>query len=309
MILCSARISLQAAPLPVKQAKSTIPFELVQGKIVVKAMVNGRFGYFLVDTAYPGLALNNQLFNGKTKQGQMNGIATSTTSMASKFVDFNLGDIEITKAAAEIIDLARIAATLRIQLSGLIGWQIFKNHTVVFDFEAKELALYPANIDRNLLDVGAYGPPHSFGLRSKGHLLCLPFTIKGVSFQLALDSAAGTNLINGRKIHRLSDVVDYVDRRKLGGIGEKDRIVDRVKLKQGKLGEIVYPAMYTVLCEFRQINLGLPGKSIDGILGYPFFQAHLMAINFKTRELWVWPPEKLDLPLSPPFITQKNKPF
>ncbi|MBX2875695.1 MAG: aspartyl protease family protein [Saprospiraceae bacterium] len=309
LVLWLVDTSLQAAPLPVRAAKTSIPFELVQGKIVVKATVNKRSGYFIVDTAFPGLALNHQLFRGKTKQGQMNGIATSTTTMTSKVVDFNLGEIDISKAAAEIIDLDRVMATLKIQLSGLIGWKIFKNHTVVFDFEAKELVLYDAEISRELLYVESYGQPHRFGLSSKGHLLCLPFTIKGVSFQFALDSAAGTNMINGRKINKLGDVVDYVDRRRLGGIGGEDRIVDRVKLHQVNLGEIAYPAMYTVLCEFRQINLELPGKSIDGILGFPFFQAHLMAINFKTRELWVWTPEKKDWPSSKPLLTQKNKPF
>lgn len=297
---------LQATSGYVSQTNSVIPFELVQGKVVVKALVNGRFGYFIVDTAYPHLALNHRLFKGKVREGNIQGVNSVDSPSAKTLVDFSLGNIEITSAYAEIVDLDRIVASRKIQFSGLIGAQIFKDHTVLFDFESKQLILRRHAEKRIDADQWPSTAGQVFRLTSKGHLLCLRVHIADVPFQFALDTAAGSNLIAERKIFPIEQAVEYVDQRKLGGIGEADVIVDRVKLSEVELGDIKYPAMYTLLCDLRRINLDLPGKSIDGILGYPFFRSHLLAIDFKTRTLIIWPKTETLPPAAPSWYTNRK---
>lgn len=147
-----------------------IPFEVLEDKIVVQASVHQRLGYFIIDTGYPSLALNNKIFNGKVSQSARHGIGSTSGQVMTTLVHFKLGHVEIKSAYAEIIDLQRIVATRRVQFLGLIGVQLLREYCVIFDFGKKQLILYSTKNQASLNYPPDMEEAQIFRLSTKGHL-------------------------------------------------------------------------------------------------------------------------------------------
>lgn len=84
-------------------------------------------------------------------------------------------------------------------------------------------------------------------------------------------------------------------------------MVDLVRLSEATIGGIRYPAMATLVCDLQNINNSLIGKSMDGILGFPFCQVYRLGIKFKTKELLVWPEKKVSKVIPFPLSIIKDQ--
>ena len=129
-------------------------------------------GNFFFDTGAPQLLLNSRPGQAPTiRNGGVTG-AVQVLGMA-KIDTFQLDNLLKTKASADIIDLTHLELAKKIDLVGLIGYAVFKEYEILFDYAAGLLIFIRTTAKGERfenLPRWEYQPGDSFPLSCAGHV-------------------------------------------------------------------------------------------------------------------------------------------
>ena len=133
-----------------------IPFTLTGTLITVRARVDTTEGNFFFDTGASGLLLNYRHFGRVRGVALTNGggVTGTVRVLGTEQVDtFRLDNLLATDIAAELIDFSHIENAKKIDLVGLIGYAVFRDFEVLFDYEASLLVLVRTDKNGNQLEA------------------------------------------------------------------------------------------------------------------------------------------------------------
>ena len=126
----------------VDDSRVTIPFQVINGLIIVEAEIDDRVGNYIFDTGAEELILNKEVRSGKTLFSSING------DLATEEVNINLlkiGNLTHSRIKAYSTDLGSMESYLNISLQGVIGCSLFMPRKIKIDFDAKEIVLSTTN--------------------------------------------------------------------------------------------------------------------------------------------------------------------
>ena len=270
-----------------------VPFTLSGTLITVRARVDTAEGNFFFDTGASGLLLNARYFGEARRlatSAQGGGVTGRVRVLGAIRVDtFGLDNLVAADIAAEILDLSHLENAKKIDLMGIIGYEVFSEYEVLFDYAAFRLVLIRTNkkgAPATPLPDWEYQPRASFPIEVADHVAVLRLRFPAsVSLRFALDSGAEQNLLSNEAGERFLKNNFVIGKRiKLRGAGHKSLEVLSGTLHNVRLDSLPFRPMATILTSLSDINSTYKTE-VDGILGYEFLSQYPVSVNYKKRRL------------------------
>ena len=119
-------------------SRVSIPFQLINGLIIVEAEIDDVVGNYIFDTGAEELILNKEVGSGKTMFSSISG------EIATEEVYINLlriGNLTHSKVRAYSTDLGSMESYLNMPLQGVIGCNLFVPRKVKIDFTNNQIIM------------------------------------------------------------------------------------------------------------------------------------------------------------------------
>ena len=271
-----------------------IPFKLVDHLIVIEAEISNKKGNFIIDTGSETLILNKvhfpEFYEHQRKQSNASGVLQSVESSYEKYIkEFALEHFKIYNKVSDVIDLSHIEHAKKIQLLGVIGYNILKDYEIFIDLYLNQITLSKVDAFGEKWDKNVYLEKiiDSLDFKLKNHTIVINGTVNDQNITFGLDTAAEFNQINKSINKKVLQQFKPIKRLLLSGAASAKKIeVLAGKLYRVKLSETVYfGPMYTVITNLNKMNEAF-GTDLDGILGYAFFEQKRTIINYQKKKLY-----------------------
>jgi alpha-beta hydrolase superfamily lysophospholipase len=199
--------AVTVAPGPVQT--TTVPFKLIDNRIVVQTRLNGAGPYaFVFDTGSSGSVITPQVarrLHIVTKPaGYIGGIAGSARVAVSTadVADIMVGAMHFPRISSLVVDMSRIQRNIGFpHLDGIIGYDCFGHLSARVDMDGKTLTL----------STGALSAPpsaRSVPFSVDGGLIWVPATINDVDGTILLDSGDRSSLTLFKKFAQQNHFYD-----------------------------------------------------------------------------------------------------
>ncbi len=270
------------------------PFKLVDHLIVIEAEISNKKGNFIIDTGSETLILNKvhfpEFYEHQRKQSNASGVLQSVESSYEKYIkEFALEHFKIYNKVSDVIDLSHIEHAKKIQLLGVIGYNILKDYEIFIDLYLNQITLSKVDAFGEKWDKNVYLEKiiDSLNFKLKNHTIVINGTVNDQNITFGLDTAAEFNQINKSINKKVLQQFKPIKRLLLSGAASDKKIeVLAGKLYRVKLSETVYfGPMYTVITNLNKMNEAF-GTDLDGILGYAFFEQKRTIINYQKKKLY-----------------------
>ncbi len=272
--------------------RTVIPFRLAERIIIVEAEVAGVKGNFVLDSGAPALILNRSHYDAtgletrpldhptpKGAGGKMTRVV-ATTGLALAWRDIRIGN-----QRGLVADLSHLEKNLGVSVTGLIGQSVLEPFEVRFDYGESTVTLTRLDERGNPVVADNDSPPsQTVAFELADHVPVLPVRIGDRDFRLGLDSGAAGAMIFTRWRDALDGRYTVVDRTELTGADSNVQMGDVVEVDRMTLGNMDYGRM-----QFRFNDIAGHEPPFDGLLGYEFLARRPTAINYRKRQLLVWP--------------------
>ena len=271
-----------------------IPFKLVDHLIVIEAEISNKKGNFIIDTGSETLILNKvhfpEFYEHQRKQSNASGVLQSVESSYEKYIkEFALEHFKIYNKVSDVIDLSHIEHAKKIQLLGVIGYNILKDYEIFIDLYLNQITLSKVDAFGEKWDKNVYLEKiiDSLDFKLKNHTIVINGTVNDQNITFGLDTAAEFNQINKSINKKVLQQFKPIKRLLLSAAASDKKIeVLAGKLYRVKLSETVYfGPMYTVITNLNKMNEAF-GTDLDGILGYAFFEQKRTIINYQKKKLY-----------------------
>jgi len=276
-----------------------IYFETQNGLMLVQATLDNQSGTFILDTGSPTLVLNDRHFTGKSSDWRANGLNGKVAVQEFCVKKWRWGQINRRNFKAVVANLQHLEQALQRPILGLIGYEMIRKHELYFDYKNRIIRQY--NAKRSVLHESAV-PSAVIPFDLKYHLPVVQVVIGEKLFRFGLDSGAETNVLHLQKASQLTEDAFHnirtVSVQDLGSHVKRTTaaIVKCTLIEENRFVDMKY--VFADLSSLRQAyNL-----SIDGLLGFPFWSAHKVSINYRKQELYFW-----NVPEQYQFIAQLEK--
>lgn len=273
----------------------SIPFEITSDNlIVVTAMINGEKCKFIIDSGAPSLYLNSKYFkaNGNKKEISLNNSkdvnGSSINGQDVIAVDsFNFNGIQAKNIKVMMSDLSHLENGLKIY--GLIGYSIYKDYDLLFDYQNKTLTLIAPDYTDTFLKENKYKFSEvslSFNEeKSFTHIPCVNAQIDKKNFLLAIDCGAGTNLLDSQLWTQLKKNIKDVKTTDLKGANNGNFTeVHTGKLRGMKIGNKKFKNTETVFSNIDHLN-ATRSEAIQGLIGYEILSRQKTILCYKNKKL------------------------
>ena len=260
-----------------------VPFDLVDGKILVNARIEGDYRTFILDTGAPGLVLNRaSKGNSKTEAKGITGILEISQETIQNFewAGINTGETE-----ALILNMSHLEAAAKQDLAGLIGYDVLKNAEVLFDYNRRLILLFK---NRKSSWHQDHEPQAIIDFEMVNHLPIIKVKIGKKTVYLGLDSGAETNILDEKFFKRIDkSLIISSKKEKVIGLDKNEKDADVAWISKTLIKGDAYSDMKYLFTDLSAIN-DTDGIRIDGLLGAPFFQSAVFSINYEKQKLYIW---------------------
>ncbi|WP_194775897.1 pepsin/retropepsin-like aspartic protease family protein [Pararhodonellum marinum] len=266
-----------------------VPFQLIRNLVIVEASVNGKYGYFIMDTGVSEIILNDRYFNGKPTGDKFYGINGSEMDKAVDFIRINLGGFE-KQGFAIVTDFSALEKNSGLELLGVIGNSVFRLCELVFDYIFKEVTIYELDKKGNRQSSKNIHlvPLDTLSFTFSNGIPLIEVERNGKRFKMRVDSGATANLMDIQNIDRHTSVPTQVKTQALASFGSSEVSVKSLLMEDFNVGKLSCPPMKTMFVNLDHFNKNQSGMKVDGILGYEFLSNFRVAINYRKKEIYLW---------------------
>ena len=271
----------------------TVPITLSKDYLIVtQAVINGEKHNFIIDSGCPVLYLNGKYFRGNGDEGgtrmssseDVNGkISGGQDVITVDSFDFN--GIRANGIKVMASDLSHLENGTEVY--GLIGYDVYKNYDLLFDYKHKTLTLIDPDYTETFLREHKYEyeeVPFEMS-KTMRHIPLIKARIDTVSLTLGIDCGAGNNLLDSKRWDEFENMLSRVKTTKLRGISNDEGSEVHVgKLKRLKIGGKTFRNTRTVFNNISHLN---PNKDerIDGLIGYEILSKQKTILSYKNKKL------------------------
>ncbi|MGE5322258.1 MAG: aspartyl protease family protein [Actinomycetota bacterium] len=188
-LLTNAQTARSVAPL------GTVSFELIDNRIFVNVMINGKGPFHMILDTGANLAVSPQVAEEAGLKSQGSG---TTGGVGEKSVEYQLthvrelsfGPVRLHDLSCSIISTADSGAVFgKVRVDGFFGLEVFRNYVVRHDYIKRQLFFYDAK-------TYAYsGPGESILFEREGNIPLIHARFDGVLGRFGVDTGARSALI------------------------------------------------------------------------------------------------------------------
>ena len=263
---------------------NSIPFEHVNGAVVVSATLNQQQHYFIIDTGAPGLVLNDTPMTNSanlTAEGITGGMAVEERDVAS----FVFGPIEKTNLKALAINMPHWEQALGFPVAGLIGLELLEQYEVFIDFDAEQITFYP--IRRSKIEE-QYELIGTSRMVLSEHVPVVLMKINGKKMRFGIDTGTEVNLLSPTVYNEMqSSFSTPLNTLFLRGLNGERRLITSRSLDQIALDDTEFTDIEFYVLD-HQTNQKLEALNLDGILGTDFFCHYKFSLNYPKGKIYFW---------------------
>lgn len=266
------------------KAVSIAPFELINGMIVVKASINGVLGNFILDTGSPGIVINSTEHQGGGDYSAT-GVGGALAIGEINIDHFKWGIVEKDELKGFTIDISHLEKATGRQLVGLIGYEILEQYELLFDYPNEIVKIYDG---KHGAEFRKEAPSIRVPFKMNGHVPIIEVQVGNKKAFLGIDSGAEVNLLDHSFFKPLNkSFLTNKDKEKVVGLDKDEQEVVAAMLNSTKIDGHNMSAMKFLFMDLERLS-GQFDHSFDGLLGFPFFQHHTVAINYQEKKIYIW---------------------
>lgn len=264
-----------------------VPLKRAGRLFLIEAKIDGQDGNLVFDTGANGLVLNRTYFRNYT--GSTRAASGGVSGSAGNIINTVVERVDITglyyeDVEADLANLGHIEDRRGFKILGLFGLNLINDLEVVFDAEKSELRLNRIDKDGNRLstDTPAEKFDYTQELKTGNNVLIIRAKISDKELNFCLDTGAEINVIHYALPKKVLGTVEIKRRSDLGGSGS-----GTVKALYGIMNDLQFGTQQFGRMDVAIINLSSMseayGVTIDGMLGYDFWQKGVFCMNFRKR--------------------------
>lgn len=296
--------SLELLKATVKHADKGFKFEKLQDKvitvpitlskdylIVTQAVINGEKHNFIIDSGCSILYLNSKYFKEKEDKGTHVSTSKDVNGNISGGQDviqvdsFDFNGICADSIKVMMSDLSHLENGTEVY--GLIGYDVYKDYDLLFDYKHKTLTLIDPDYTETFLKEHKYEYEEVPFEMSKAmrHVPLINARIDTASLTLGIDCGAGNNLIDSKRWDEFESMLRRVKTTKLRGISNDEGSEVHVgKLKSLKIGGKTFRHTQTVFNNISHFNRN-KDERIDGLIGYEILSRQKTILSYRNQKL------------------------
>lgn len=296
--------SLELLKATVKHADKGFKFEKPQAKvitvpitlskdnlIVTQAVINGEKHNFIIDSGCSSLYLNSKYFKEKEDKGTHVGTSKDVNGNISGGQDviqvysFDFNGICADSIKVMMSDLSHLENGTEVY--GLIGYDVYKDYDLLFDYRHKTLTLIDPDYTETFLKEHRYKYEEVPFDMSKAmrHIPIIKAQVDTASLTFGIDCGATSNLIDSERWDEFKNMMKRVKTTKLKGISnDEGKEVHDGKLKRLKISGKTFRDTRTVFNNISHLN---PNKDerIDGLIGYEILSRQKTIMSYRNKKL------------------------
>jgi hypothetical protein len=273
-----------------KQSWFTVPFNQVSNLIEIKASINGIVRTFILDNGAPMLVLNSayiksdSLSKKEAIQGQGSG-GTIDNMHIDTIDQFEMNDIQLKDQRALVVNLAHLEQETHSKIYGLIGYEIYKNYDLLFDYKNKTITFIRAEKTNAFM----YNKLSSSKLIEvpiimNNHIAVVDCEMKHKLYKMGIDCGAESNLFDTNLISELQSNIKSMQSDELLGANASSTNTSSGKIKRIKIGTRKFRNSITVFNAIEHLNQNSPIK-IDGLIGYEILSKQKTLLSYSNKKL------------------------
>lgn len=271
----------------------TVPITLTKNNMIVtQAAINGEKHNFIIDSGCPILYLNSKYFRGNDdEEGARMSSSEDVNGKISGGQDvitvdsFDFNGIRGNGMKVMTSDLSHLEKGTDVY--GLIGYDVYKDYDLLFDYKKKTLTLIDPDYTETFLKERKYEydeVPFEMS-KTMRHIPLIKAQIDTVSLTLGIDCGAGNNLLDTKRWDEFESMLRRVKATKLKGISNDEGAEVHVgKLKSLKIGGKTFRHTQTVFNNISHFNRN-KDERIDGLIGYEILSRQKTILSYKNKKL------------------------
>jgi predicted aspartyl protease len=271
-----------------------IPFKMAGNLILVEALLDGVKRKFIVDNGAPRLILNSKYCkanidsNSKVMSSAIGVNGNVTGLNMAKIKAFDLNGIKVENQEIIASDLSHLEMDLKTEIYGLIGYEIYKDYDLLFDYKSKLLTLL--NPEKTAIYLAAKFDKNKFietsiSMDGKGqHLAIVNVNIEGKTMKMAIDCGAEANLLDTDLFESVKSSLTKIHTDNLHGADKASSLVTTGKLKKLRIGIKDFKKVKTVFSSMKKISEGYKVQ-LDGIIGYEVLSRQNTLLSYVNKQL------------------------
>ena len=269
----------------------TIPLKRAGRLLLMEARIDDETGNFIFDTGSSKLVLNNTYFRKyvSIESGNSGGITGAVASVRQTRVSrIRISGLSYDNVMADLADLGHIENRRGVKILGLVGFSLLKNMEIVIDVSHNELHLYRLDKNGNRISSGSteFRADISRKVQMYQDVLFVNSEINGKILSFCLDTGAESNVISSGSPRRVMNTISITGRSGLVGSGRTSAETLYGTLNDFAMGGHQIPRMQTIITNLDNMSAAF-GFTIDGMLGYDFFEKGQICINLVRMEMKV----------------------
>lgn len=267
----------------------TIPLKRAGRLFLIEARIDDQEGNLIFDTGATELVLNRTYFRKyAAREKPTGGGVTGTTNKVSRISvkRLQISDLYYENLRADLCDLGHIENRRGVKILGLFGLNMITGFEVVFDARNSQLQLNRVDRNGNRLNPAPSGIKYDFtqNMETMNSILVLKGKIGEKFLSFVLDTGAETNVINKHSSKNVLRTIQITHRTSLGGVDAANVEVLSGTMNDFKLGNHQLGPMETIVTDLDAMSESY-GRTIDGMLGFEFWQKGIFCINFNKNEM------------------------
>jgi len=269
----------------------TIPLKHAGHLLLMEARIDNETGNFIFDTGSSKLVLNSTYFRKYAciECGERGGITGGLAGVKqTKVSKIQMSGLTYSNVMVDIADLGHIENRRGVKILGLFGLSLLKNMEIVIDVLNSELHLYRLDRSGNRISQGTkeFKADISQKLQVSQDVLFVNSQIAGKTLSFCLDTGAESNVISSASPKKVMNTVSITRRSGLVGSGQASTESLYGTLNDFTMAGRQIPRMQAIITNLDNMSAAF-GFTIDGMLGYDFFEKGQICINLVRLEIKV----------------------
>ncbi len=286
--MLTAQVSIKENPIKIipDLSKSVeVDFKLAGGLILMNAENDGKKGAYILDTGAPCLILNKRVEKEDASLLAV-GVGGQMHVSESKIEKFRLGKFIREKIKCLSLDISHIENSKKTAIAGLIGYDMFKDKELLFDYDNLLVSFFDGNAIQKYKGQKRL---KTIPFKMHGHLPIIKVSIGKKKFRFGIDTGAEVNVIHAADAKKIKDTeYESIENANIQSVNSNKTIVKAIELGTLKVGKTeVYNDLRFIITDLSDFNNAY-GVELDGLLGYAFLKERLHSIDFLNKELVIW---------------------
>lgn len=271
-----------------------VPFAFRSGLIYIKATLDGREGWFLLDTGSPEMILNRQYFSdsllplpGDAGYTGINGRIQDV--MMRRMRRLQLGAFTLQNFGAMVMLGQEEDYEDGLPVLGSIGYNTIRDFEVCFQMQQRNLLLIKTDSAGNYTAAGLQQAPvlYTAPFEMRRHIPVVIMTVGEQQLRMGIDCGAANNVLFAAKKEAVMPFMEQWEKVSMTGQEGVSIPVERAYLKQSKIGMLTLGRMLTVVTgNNMDYKAAVDKTALDGLLGTEFLQLYTTSLNFRKKQVY-----------------------